>query len=124
MVSVNYGKILAMKERDNPASICRASYLISNASDVIKNYGRALRFPSLSGAYLAEVRLAPGDVLMQVALIEASLGLYSPFHPGEHVLRSLSHSRLTFDDDLFAFLGGNFRPGTAYKLPRLRPLHG
>jgi hypothetical protein len=50
--------------------MCRASYLVSNAGDAVKCYGRALRFPQDRKLYLAEMKLALGDVIMQCRLIE------------------------------------------------------
>lgn len=67
---VNYGRILKLKEKDNPSPMCRASYLVSNAGDAVKYYGRALRFPQDKNLYLEEMKLALGDVIMQCRLIE------------------------------------------------------
>ena len=50
--------------------MCRASYLVSNIGDAVKCYGRALRFPQDRNLYLAEMKLALGDVIMQCRLIE------------------------------------------------------
>jgi hypothetical protein len=50
--------------------MCRASYLVSNVGEAIKCYGRALRFPQDTNLYLAEMKLALGDVIMQCRLIE------------------------------------------------------
>jgi hypothetical protein len=54
--------------------MCRASYLVSNAGDAIKCYGRALRFPQDRKLYLEEMKLALGDVIMQCRLIEEENG--------------------------------------------------
>lgn len=67
---VNYGYLLSCKEKDNPSPFCRASYLMSNVGDLIKCYGRALRFPADKKLYMTEAMLAIGDVLMQCRLIE------------------------------------------------------
>ena len=67
---VNYGRILKLKEKDNPSPMCRASYLVSNAGDAVKCYGRALRFPQDKNLYLEEMKLALGDVIIQCRLIE------------------------------------------------------
>jgi hypothetical protein len=66
----NYGKILKEKEQDNPNAICRATYLFSNVGDLLKCYGRILRFPKDKNLYLAEMQLAMGDIIMQCRLIE------------------------------------------------------
>lgn len=50
--------------------MCRASCLVSNAGDAVKCYGRALRFPQDKKLYLAEMKLALGDVIIQCRLIE------------------------------------------------------
>ncbi len=50
--------------------MCRASYLVSNAGDAVKCYGRALRFTRDRNLYLEEMKLALGDVIMQCRLIE------------------------------------------------------
>ncbi len=54
--------------------MCRASYLVSNIGDTIKCYGRALRFPQDTNLYLAEMKLALGDVIIQCRLIEEENG--------------------------------------------------
>jgi len=43
---------------------------VSNIGDAVKCYGRALRFPQDKHLYLAEMKLALGDVIMQCRLIE------------------------------------------------------
>ena len=50
--------------------MCRASYLVSNIGDAVKCYGRALGFPQDRHLYLAEMKLALGNVIMQCRLIE------------------------------------------------------
>lgn len=77
---IRYARILKLKEKDNPSPFCRGSYLVSNVGDLVKCRGRMLRFPDLEGAYMAEMRLALGDVLMQTDLIEeeSKLDLYTP----------------------------------------------
>lgn len=67
---IKYGKILKMHEKDNPSPFCRASYLISNVGDMIKCYGRMLRFPDDAHIYQKEMELAMGDVIMQCRLIQ------------------------------------------------------
>jgi hypothetical protein len=71
---INYGRILKQRERDNPSTMCRASYLVSNVGDSIKCYGRSLRFPQDKNLYYAEMKLALGDVIMQCRLIEEENG--------------------------------------------------
>lgn len=72
---INYGYLLSCKEKDNPSPFCRASYLMSNVGDLIKCYGRALRFPADKKLYMAEAMLAIGDILMQCRLIEHDYNL-------------------------------------------------
>lgn len=67
---INYARILKPKEHDNPSPICRATYLFSNVGDLVKCYGRCLRFPQDAKLYQAEMKLALGDVIMQCRLIE------------------------------------------------------
>ena len=67
---IKYGKILKMHEKDNPSPFCRASYLISNVGDMVKCYGRMLRFPDDAHIYQKEMELAMGDVIMQCRLIQ------------------------------------------------------
>ena len=69
-MKANYYKILKMHEKDNPSPFCRASYLISNTGDMIKCYGRMLRFPNDAHIYKKEMELAMGDVIMQCRLVE------------------------------------------------------
>ncbi len=69
-MKANYGKILKMHEKDNPSPFCRASYLISNVGDMVKCYGRMLRFPDDAHIYQKEMELAIGDVIMQCRLIQ------------------------------------------------------
>jgi len=71
---VNYARILKKKEKDNPSPMCRASYLVSNAGDTVKCYGRALRFPQDRKLYMEEMKLALGDMIMQCRLIEEENG--------------------------------------------------
>jgi hypothetical protein len=70
---INYAKILSEKEKDNPSPFCRASYLFSNVSDLVKCYGRSLRFPQDANLYHAEMKLALGDIIMQCRLIEREI---------------------------------------------------
>jgi hypothetical protein len=65
---VYYGKILKAKERDNPNPFCRSSYIFSNVGQLVYCWGRTMRFPYLKEAYLAEMKLALGDVFMQCEL--------------------------------------------------------
>ena len=81
----NYGKILKMKEKDNPSSFCRGSYLVSNAGNLMKCYGRALRFPQDRDAYLAFMKVEVGDVLMQTELIEIEHGIEHHHSTGDQL---------------------------------------
>jgi hypothetical protein len=74
MDQVRYGRILKEKEKDNPDSFCRASYLVSNTAEMVKIWGRVLRFPHLKAAFFFEMKLAMGDVIMQCRLIEVEGG--------------------------------------------------
>jgi len=67
---INYGYVLKYKELDNPSAICRATYLFSNVGEMLKCYGRTLRFPKDKNLYLAKMKLAMGDIMMQCRLIE------------------------------------------------------
>lgn len=67
---IHYGRILRQKEKDNPSPFCRASYISSNVGDLIKCYGRCLRFPQDAHIYEKEMQLALGDVIMQCRLID------------------------------------------------------
>jgi hypothetical protein len=62
---INYAKILKQKEKDNPIPFLRASYLFSNVGDLVKCYGRSLRFPEDRKLYEAEMKLALADIVMQ-----------------------------------------------------------
>jgi hypothetical protein len=62
---INYGKILLMHEKDNPSPFLRATYLFSNVGDLVKCYGRSIRFPEDKKLYEAEMKLAIADILMQ-----------------------------------------------------------
>lgn len=62
---IKYGKILLMHEKDNPSSILRKTYLFSNVGDLVKCYGRSIRFPEDKRLYEAEMKLAIADILMQ-----------------------------------------------------------
>jgi len=62
---INYGKILLMHEKDNPSTFLRATYLFSNVGDLVKCYGRSIRFPEDKKLYEAEMKLAIADILMQ-----------------------------------------------------------
>lgn len=72
---INYAYILSRKEKDNPSPICRGSYLFSNVGDLVKCYGRKLRFPKDAKIYEAEMKLALGDIIMQCRLIEEEYGI-------------------------------------------------
>ena len=67
---INYAKILLAHEKDNPSKFLRGTYIISNAGDLIKCYGRMLRFPDDAHIYEKEMQLALGDVIIQCRLIE------------------------------------------------------
>ncbi len=67
---INYGYILKYKEKDNPDPFLRATYLFSNVGDLVKCYGRSIRFPQDNKLYQAEMKLALGDIIMQCRLIE------------------------------------------------------
>jgi len=62
---INYAKILLAHEKDNPSKFLRGTYIISNAGDLIKCYGRMLRFPDDAHIYEKEMQLALGDVIIQ-----------------------------------------------------------
>lgn len=66
---INYGYILKCKEKDNPSSFLRATYLLSNIGDLIKCYGRSVRFPQDAILYEAEMKLAIGDIIMQCEML-------------------------------------------------------
>jgi DNA-binding CsgD family transcriptional regulator len=72
---LNYGYLLKSKEKDNPSSFCRNSYLFSNVGDLVYCYGRILRFPKDRNIYLAEIKLALGDILMQCRIKEYEFGI-------------------------------------------------
>lgn len=73
-VMIRYAKVLKCKEKDNPSPFCRVSYIISNIGDMVKCYGRMLRFPGDRDLYFAEMRLAIGDILMQCELAGEDFG--------------------------------------------------
>jgi len=81
---IKYGKILKMHEKDNPSPFCRASYLISNVGDMIKCYGRMLRFPDDAHIYQKEMELAMGDVIMQCRLIQVENNI-EEFDPQQEI---------------------------------------
>jgi hypothetical protein len=62
--------VLKKREKDNPSPFCRGSYLMSNATQMAYCWGRIKRFPEMETAYLAEMKLAIGDVITQLRLIE------------------------------------------------------
>ena len=70
---LNYGYLLKSKEKDNPSNFCRNSYLFGNVGDLVYCYGRILRFPKDEKIYLAEIKLALGDILMQCRMKEYEL---------------------------------------------------
>ncbi len=65
---INYAPIIKQKEKDNPSPFLRASYLFSNVGDLVKCYGRSLRFPQDKKLYEAEMKLALADVIMQTEM--------------------------------------------------------
>jgi hypothetical protein len=67
---INYGYILKCKEKDNTSPFLGATYLFSNVGDLVKCYGRSIRFPQDAKLYQAEMKLALGDIIMQCRLIE------------------------------------------------------
>lgn len=71
---VYYGLILKKKEKDNPTPFCRASYIISNVGDLVYCYGRTIRFPHLKNAFMAEMKLALGDVIIQCEMAGWDIG--------------------------------------------------
>lgn len=66
---INYGRLLLSKEKDNPSQILRATYIFSNAGTLIHCYGRSMRFPLDRILYMAEMKLAIGDILMQCRML-------------------------------------------------------
>jgi hypothetical protein len=62
--------MLKQKEKDNTSPMLRATYLFSNVGDLVKCYGRSIRFPSDARAYQTEMKLALGDIIMQCRMIE------------------------------------------------------
>lgn len=62
---INYGLILKEKEKDIPSHFCRATFIISNVGDLVYCFGRMIRFPDLKAAYLAEMKLALADIIIQ-----------------------------------------------------------
>jgi hypothetical protein len=66
---INYGKILLMHEKDNPSTFLRATYMFSNVGDLVKCYGRSIRFPDDKKLYEAEMKLAIADILMQCRMM-------------------------------------------------------
>ena len=91
---IKYGKILKMHEKDNPSPFCRASYLISNVGDMIKCYGRMLRFPDDAHIYQKEMELAMGDVIMQCRLIQVENNI-EEFDPQQEI-RILSDTPIEY----------------------------
>lgn len=66
---INYGRILLEKEKNNPTSFLRATYLISNVGQAVMCFGRSQRFPDHEMGYLAEMKCAIGDVFMQCMMM-------------------------------------------------------
>lgn len=66
---IDYAKCLLKHEKDNPSTFLRSTYLISNVGDFVKCAGRVIRFPTLAKPYIAEMKLAMGDVLMQCEMM-------------------------------------------------------
>ncbi len=66
---INYGRILLEKEKNNPSSFLRATYLISNVGQAVMCFGRSTRFPDCADGYLAEMKCALGDVFMQCMMM-------------------------------------------------------
>lgn len=62
---INYAKILLAHEKDNPSKFLRGTYIMSNVGDLIKCYGRMIRFPDDAHIYEKEMQLALGDVIIQ-----------------------------------------------------------
>lgn len=66
---IRYGKLLCDAEKDNPSPVLRATYLFSNVGDLVKCYGRMIRFPQDANLYKCEIQLALGDIMMQCRMM-------------------------------------------------------
>jgi hypothetical protein len=62
---INYGRILSEKEKDNPTTLARAMFIFSNAGDLFKCYRKWTKQDDLKNAYMKEMELALGDMLVQ-----------------------------------------------------------